>query len=64
MFFEDAHVGSRELDIALTSRTRARRASPLRDSYFAPNLHLQVAAKAYKVAVCDQVEDPKLAKGL
>ncbi|HYA93363.1 MAG TPA: DNA mismatch repair protein MutS [Thermodesulfobacteriota bacterium] len=67
MFFEDAHVGSRELDIALTSRDKGQKDSvPLCGvPYFAAEAYIsKLLQKGYKVALCDQVEDPKLAKGI
>ena len=67
MFFEDAKVASRVLEIALTSRNKKDEHSvpmcgvPHRaaDNYIA-----RLVEKGYKVAVCDQVEDASLAKGL
>jgi DNA mismatch repair protein MutS len=67
MFFEDARVGSRELDIALTSRDKGQKDSvPLCGvPYFAVETYIsKLLQKGYKVALCDQVEDPKLAKGI
>jgi DNA mismatch repair protein MutS len=67
MFFEDARVGSRELDIALTSRNKGQKDSvPLCGvPYFAAETYIsRLLQKGYKVALCDQVEDPKLAKGI
>ncbi len=67
MFFEDAQVGSRELDIALTSRDKGKKDSvPLCGvPYFAAETYIfKLLQKGYKVALCDQVEDPKLAKGI
>jgi len=67
MFFEDAITAARELQIALTSRNPDA-ASPIpmcgvphhaADAYLS-----QLLDKGFKVAVCDQIEDPKLAKGL
>lgn len=67
MFFEDAKIGSKELDIALTSRDKgAKDPIPLcgvpyhaAESYIA-----RLLQKGFKVALCEQVEDPKLAKGI
>ncbi|MBV1714511.1 MAG: DNA mismatch repair protein MutS [Desulfarculus sp.] len=67
MFFEDAVVASKVLSIALTSRDKDHPdpipmcGVPYRavDAYLA-----KMVEEGYKVAVCDQVEDPKLAKGL
>jgi len=67
MFFEDARVASRELDIALTSRDKGQKDSvPLCGvPYFAVETYIsKLIQKGYKVALCDQVEDPKLAKGI
>ena len=67
MFFEDARIGSRELDIALTSRDKGQKDSvPLCGvPYFAVESYIsKLLQKGYKVALCDQVEDPKLAKGI
>ncbi len=67
MFFEDAHTGSRELDIALTSRDRGQKDGvPLCGiPYHAAEVYIsKLLEKGYKVAVCEQVEDPKLAKGI
>ncbi len=67
MFFEDAQVASKELDIALTSRDKGQKDSvPLCGvPYFAAETYIsKLLQKGYKVALCDQVEDPKLAKGI
>jgi DNA mismatch repair protein MutS len=67
MFFEDARVGSRELDIALTSRDKGQKDSvPLCGvPHFAAETYIsKLLQKGYKVALCDQVEDPRLAKGI
>jgi len=67
MFFEDARVGSRELDIALTSRDKGQKDSiPLCGvPYFTVETYIsKLLQKGYKVALCDQVENPKLAKGI
>ena len=67
MFFEDAHVASRELDIALTSRNKGQKDSvPLCGvPYFAAETYIsKLLQKGYKVALCDQVEDPRFAKGI
>ena len=67
MFGEDAIVGSKELEIALTSRDKGKKERiPLcgvpwhsLESYL-PKL----LSKGYKVAICEQLEDPRHAKGL
>ncbi len=67
MFFEDAEVAARELQIALTSRDK-NSDSPV-PMCGVPHHALtayasQLIDKGYKVAICDQVEDPRQAKGL
>jgi len=67
MFFEDAEKASRVLDIALTSRNRSdESAVPLCGvPYHAATPYISKLLDAgYKVAVCEQVEDPKTAKGV
>jgi DNA mismatch repair protein MutS len=67
MFFEDARTGSRELEIALTSRNKGHQDSvPLCGiPYHAAETYIsKLLQKGYKVAICEQVEDPKLAKGI
>ena len=67
MFFEDAQVASKELDIALTSRNKGHEDSvPLCGvPYFTAETYIsKLLQKGYKVALCDQVEDPKIAKGI
>ena len=67
MFFEDAQVASRLLEITLTSRNKNNESPvpmcgvPYRaaQGYIA-----RLIEKGYKVAICDQVEDPRSAKGL
>ena len=67
LFFEDAEVAARELQIALTSRN-PQSPDPVRmcgvPHHAAESYISQLVAKGYKIAVCDQVEDPKTAKGL
>ena len=67
MFFEDAQVASRELEITLTSRNK-NEASPIPmcgvPHRAARGYIARLIEKGYKVALCDQVEDPKSAKGL
>jgi DNA mismatch repair protein MutS len=67
MFFEDAHTASKILDIALTSRNKSDDASvPLCGvPYHSVEPYIQKLIDAgHKVAVCEQVEDPALAKGV
>jgi DNA mismatch repair protein MutS len=61
-FFEDAEVVSKELDIVLTKRNEAPMAGvPIKKADYYIN---QLLKAGYKVAVCDQVEDPLQSKGL
>ncbi len=67
MFFEDAEIASRILDIALTSRDKGSKEKVpmcgVPASNATPYINRLVEA-GYKVAICEQVEDPKQAKGL
>jgi DNA mismatch repair protein MutS len=68
MFFDDARVASRELDIVLTSRDREKDGQKIPLAGFphhaAESYISRMIKKGYKVAICEQVEDPKLAKGI
>ena len=67
MFFEDAVVASKILNIALTSRNKNSDESvPLCGVPFhsANNYIAKLVKHGCRVAICEQVEDPKLAKGL
>lgn len=67
MFFEDAVTASRELEITLTGKSCGleERAPMCGIPYHAVDGYLnKLVAKGYKVAICEQVEDPKQAKGL
>ena len=67
MFFEDAEKASRILDITLTSRNRNHETPvPLCGiPYHAAAPYIgKLLAAGYKVAICEQVEDPKTAKGV
>lgn len=68
LFFEDAEVTARELQIALTSRSspNAEVRIPMCGVPYhaAENYLAQLIEKGHKVAICEQVEDPKEAKGL
>ena len=57
MFFEDAHIGSRELDIALTARNKGPDGVPLCGIPYhaAENYISKLLQKGYKVAICEQV---------
>ena len=70
MFDEDAKIASRELDLALTTRDRAienpdERTPMCGVPYHSAEAYIaRLIAKGYKVAICEQTEDPALAKGL
>lgn len=67
MFFDDAITASRELEITLTGKDcgQEERAPMCGIPYHAADGYLnKLVSKGYKVAICEQVEDPKLAKGL
>jgi len=67
MFFEDAEVASRVLEITLTSRNKGREdAIPLCGvPWHASSSYISKLIKnGYKVAVCEQMENPKDAKGI
>ncbi|MCD6452591.1 MAG: DNA mismatch repair protein MutS [Acidobacteria bacterium] len=67
MFFEDAITCSRELEIALTSRTKSEEGKiPMCGvPYHAVEGYItKLIRRGYKVAICEQVEDPKQAKGI
>ncbi|WAH35325.1 DNA mismatch repair protein MutS [Alicyclobacillus dauci] len=67
LFFDDAVTASRELDITLTGRDagEAGRIPMCGVPYHAVEQYLErLIDKGYRVAICDQVEDPKAAKGL
>ncbi|MGQ9509606.1 MAG: DNA mismatch repair protein MutS [Thermodesulfobacteriota bacterium] len=67
MFFEDAQVASKELEITLTSRDKGDKDQiPLCGvPYFTAETYIsKLLQKGYKVALCEQVEDPKGAKGI
>lgn len=67
MFFEDALTASKELEITLTGKNcgQEERAPMCGVPYHAVDGYLnKLVSKGYKVAICEQVEDPKFAKGL
>ena len=67
MFFDDALTASRELEITLTGKNcgQEERAPMCGVPYHAVEGYLnRLVSKGYKVAICEQLEDPKTAKGL
>ena len=67
MFFEDAQTVSKELELTLTGKDcgMAERAPMCGVPFHAAEVYInRLISKGYKVAVCEQVEDPKQAKGI
>ncbi len=67
MFFDDAIVASRELEITLTSRACGldEKAPMCGVPHHAVDMYIsRLIAKGYKVAICEQLEDPKKTKGI
>jgi DNA mismatch repair protein MutS len=67
LFFEDAVLAARELEITLTSRNKEKdQAIPMCGVPYhaAENYLSKLLRKGFKVAICDQVEDPRFAKKL
>ncbi len=66
MFFQDAELASRELDIVLTARDGGNEKVPMCGiPYHAVNNYLsRLINRGYKVAICEQMEDPRDAKGI
>ncbi|MGC8884600.1 MAG: DNA mismatch repair protein MutS [Bryobacteraceae bacterium] len=67
LFYEDAIVAARELEITLTSRNKER-GEPVPmcgvPAHAAENYIARLIQKGYRVAICEQMEDPRLAKKL
>ncbi|WP_123053815.1 DNA mismatch repair protein MutS [Clostridium sp. JN-1] len=67
MFFEDAEIASRELELVLTGRDCGleKRAPMCGIPFHAANSYIgRLISKGYKIAICEQLEDPSLAKGI
>ena len=67
MFFDDAKLASRELEITLTGREcgQEERAPMCGVPFHAVDIYVaRLIQKGYKVAICEQLEDPKQAKGI
>ncbi len=67
MFFEDAMTASRELELTLTGKNAGleERIPMCGIPYHAANLYIEkLVEKGYKVGICEQIEDPKAAKGI
>lgn len=67
MFFEDAQIVSKELELTLTGKScgMEERAPMCGVPHHSAEIYLnRLISKGYKVAICEQIEDPKEAKGL
>ena len=67
MFFEDAQIVSKELELTLTGKSCGleERAPMCGVPFHAAETYInRLVQRGYKVAICEQVEDPKLAKGM
>ncbi|MFR1808552.1 MAG: DNA mismatch repair protein MutS, partial [Pygmaiobacter massiliensis] len=67
MFFDDAILASKELELTLTGRDcgQEERAPMCGVPFHSSEGYIaRLIAKGYKVAICEQMEDPSLAKGL
>lgn len=66
MFFTDAEIASRELEIVLTARDGGSEKIPMCGvPYHAVNNYIaRLLSRGYSVAICDQMEDPKQAAGI
>lgn len=63
LFFEDAKVAARELEITLTARDKEKTVPMCGVPYHAVEGYLaRLLRKGYRVAICDQMEDPKLTR--
>nr|WP_221434243.1 DNA mismatch repair protein MutS [Geomicrobium halophilum] len=66
LFFNDAELAARELEITLTRRGKGEDAAPMCGVPYhsAENYITRLIEKGYKIAICEQVEDPQSAKGV
>ncbi|MGA1982874.1 MAG: DNA mismatch repair protein MutS [Acidobacteriaceae bacterium] len=63
LFYEDAIIASRELQLTLTARDREKKQPMCGVPYHAVDQYIQrLLRKGYRIALCDQMEDPKLTK--
>ena len=65
LFFEDAKIASRELEITLTTRDKANKIPMCGVPHHAADTYIdRLVSKGYKVAICEQIEDPSKAEGI
>jgi DNA mismatch repair protein MutS len=65
LFYEDAITVSRELQLTLTARDREKKQPMCGVPYHAAEIYLQrLLRKGYRIALCEQMEDPKTVKGV
>jgi DNA mismatch repair protein MutS len=63
LFFDDAKIAARELEITLTARDKERRVPMCGVPHHAAEAYIaRLLRKGYRVAICEQMEDPKLTK--
>jgi len=63
LFYDDAIVASRELQLTLTARDREKKQPMCGVPYHAAEVYIQrLLRKGYRIALCEQMEDPKLTK--
>src|ERR1700744_1314441 len=63
LFFEDAKIAARELQITLTARDKERSVPMCGVPYHAAEGYLaRLLRKGYRIAICEEMEDPKLTK--
>ena len=68
LFFDDAVVASKAVEIALTSRSKDRNGEPVPmcgvPYHAAPGYIARLVGQGFRVALCEQMEDPRTAKGV
>ncbi len=65
LFYEDAVTVSRELQLTLTARDKEKKQPMCGVPYHAAEIYLQrLLRKGYRIALCEQMEDPKTVKGI
>ncbi len=65
LFYEDAILVARELQLTLTARDKEKKQPMCGVPYHAAEIYMQrLLKKGYRVALCEQMEDPKTVKGI